>query len=113
MAPSKLMVPKMMITSRQSSDKSKKRTSLTKLDLSIETLFGHTQMLMIPTTTVETKNAPPRMLLRPTSLVFSPMKETMLANKSGAPFPRERRVAPAMVGESFKVFDRPSREEQK
>ena len=49
-------------------------------------------MLMIPTTTHVTKEAPPNTVLRPTSHVPSPINETMLEKKSGAPLPRESRV---------------------
>ncbi|KAK9157631.1 hypothetical protein Scep_004205 [Stephania cephalantha] len=70
-------------------------------------------MLIIPTTTVDTNRAPPNTLLRPTSPVPALVKETRLENTSGAPLPRERRVTPAMVGESFRKLDKLSNEEQK
>ena len=49
-------------------------------------------MLMIPTTTHVTKEAPPSTVLRPTSHVPSPINKTMLEKKSEAPLPRESRV---------------------
>lgn len=70
-------------------------------------------MLMTPTTALETKKAPPRTLFRPTSASPDLVKEMMLAKTSGAPLPRERRVMPAMVGDSFRVLDKPSKEGQK
>jgi len=71
-------------------------------------------MLIIPTTTLETKKAPPKTQLRPTRfVVVAPVKDTMLENTSGAPLPRERRVTPAIVGESLKSLDKPSKFEQK
>lgn len=70
-------------------------------------------MLMTPTTMLDTKKAPPNTLFRPTSPSPDLVKETMLAKTSGAPFPSERRVTPAMVGESFKILDKLSKEEQK
>lgn len=67
-----------------------------------------------PTTTVVTKRAPPRTLLSPTSPTPDPaVKETILEKKSGAPFPNERSVTPAMAGESLRTFERLSSEEQK
>lgn len=62
-----------------------------KLALSTWTCFELTRMLMIPKTALDTKKAPPRMLLRPTSPLLVPVEETTLAKKSGAPFPRERK----------------------
>lgn len=70
-------------------------------------------MLMTPTTTEETKNAPPMTLLSPTSSAPEPENETMLANTSLAPLPRDKRVTPAMVGDSLRSLERPSRDEQK
>ena len=70
-------------------------------------------MLMIPTTTHVTKEAPPSTVLRPTSHVPSPIIETMLEKKSGAPLPRESRVTPAIVGDNFSKLDKLSSEEQK
>lgn len=70
-------------------------------------------MLMIPTTTHVTKEAPPSTVLRPMPRVPLPIKETMLAKKSGAPLPRESRVAPAIVGDNFSSLDKLSSEEQK
>lgn len=87
--------------------------SLMKLHLSIETSQGPMQMLMVPTTTHDTKKAPPKMLLRPMTLVPVPMKETMLEKTSGAPLPKERSVTPAMVGGSFRSLDKLSKFEQK
>jgi hypothetical protein len=68
---------------------------------------------MTPKTHVETKNAPPKMLFKPTAPLFELVKETTLAKKSGAPLPRESKVTPAMVGDSLKMLDKPSREVQK
>lgn len=68
---------------------------------------------MTPTTVLDTKKAPPRTLLRPISPLPDLVKETIEAKTSGAPFPSERRVTPAMVGESFKILDKLSKEEQK
>lgn len=87
--------------------------SLMKLALSTATSLELTRILMIPKTAVETKNAPPKMLLRPTAPLFELVKETTLAKKSGAPFPKESNVTPAMVGDNLKMFDKPSREVQK
>lgn len=71
-------------------------------------------MLMVPTTTVETNKAPPKIQLMPTKFVdVDAENETMVENTSGAPLPKERSVTPAIVGESFKSFDKPSRFEQK
>ena len=84
-----------------------------KLDLSTAMAEGPTEMLMMPVTTLETKKAPPRILLRPTSPSLEPVKEIMLEKTSEAPFPSERRATPAMVGESFRVLERLSREGQK
>jgi hypothetical protein len=41
------------------------------------------------------------------------MKETKLANKSGAPLPSDKRVTPATVGDKLSSFERLSRDEQK
>ena len=49
-------------------------------------------MLMIPTATHVTKEAPPSTVLRPTSHVPSPINETMLEKKLGTPLPRESKV---------------------
>lgn len=102
----------MSITRRDDKTTMKKQTSRTKLDRSIriESELPHT--LIIPTTTQETKNAPPSTLLRPTS-PEPDRKETMLAKTSGEPLPRERSVTPAMVGESLRTLDKFSTEEQK
>lgn len=70
-------------------------------------------MLIIPTTILDTKKAPPKTLLSPRSPLADLVKETIEAKTSGAPFPSERRVTPAMVGESFKILDKLSKEEQK
>jgi len=70
-------------------------------------------MLTIPTTTQETKDAPPSTVLKPMSWVPLPLKETRVAKTSLAPFPRERRVTPAIVGESLSNLDKFSREGQK
>jgi hypothetical protein len=68
---------------------------------------------MIPTTTQETKEAPPSTVLKPTLDVPSPIKDTRLAKTSGAPLPSERRVIPAIVGDKFNSLDNFSSEEQK
>ncbi|KAL5708693.1 hypothetical protein ACHQM5_019459 [Ranunculus cassubicifolius] len=61
----------------------------------------------------ETKKTPPKTLLRPTPPVPSPIKETKLENTSFAPLPKERRVTPAIAGESFRTIAKLSKEEQK
>lgn len=53
------------------------------------------------------------MLFSPTSPLPDLVKETMEAKTSEAPFPSERRVTPAMIGESFMSLDKLSKEEQK
>jgi hypothetical protein len=70
---------------------------------------------MIPTTTHDMKEAPPTTVLRPISMFVppSPINDTKLEKTSEAPLPRERRVTPAIVGDSFKSLDRLSSEEQK
>ncbi|KAF1883324.1 hypothetical protein Lal_00015117 [Lupinus albus] len=70
-------------------------------------------MVIIPNTALDTKNAPPRMLFSPTAPLLELVKETTVAKKSGAPFPRERRVTPAMVGDSLKMLDKPCKLLQK
>ena len=102
-----------MMTRRMKREKRKKMTSLMKLALPIAISFEVTRKLMTPKTALETKNAPPRMLLRPTAPSLDLVKETTLAKKSGAPFPRESKVTPAMVGDSLKMSERPSRLLQK
>ena len=72
----------------------KKQASRMKLDLSTAIAEGPTEMLMMPVTTLETKKAPPRILLRPTSPSLEPVKEIMLEKTSEAPFPSERRETP-------------------
>jgi len=101
------------MTRRMKSEKRKKMTSLMKLALSIAVSFALTRKLMTPRTALDTKNAPPRMLLRPTAPSLDLVKDTTLAKKSGAPFPRESKVTPAMVGDSLKMSERPSRLLQK
>ncbi|KAM0980415.1 hypothetical protein EV2_014172 [Malus domestica] len=71
------------------------------------------EMLKIPTTAQDTKEAPPRTVLRPISPVPPPINETRLENTSGAPLPRESRVTPAIVGDNFNNLDKLSSEEQK
>lgn len=71
------------------------------------------KILIIPTTTLDTKNAPPKTIFRPTSPSLVLVKETILAKTSAAPFPSERRVTPAIVGDSFNTLDKFSKEEQK
>ncbi|KAA8518355.1 hypothetical protein F0562_015762 [Nyssa sinensis] len=61
---------------------------------------------------LDMKNAPPKTLLRPTPPSPDLVKEIILENTSLAPLPRGRRVVPAMVGESFKAFDKHSTEGQ-
>lgn len=112
-APHRLILPIMRIPSRQERQKSKNTTFVTKLDLLIFLPCLLTEMFIIPTTTLDTKNSPPNMLFRPISLVPSLEKEIILERTSGAPFPRERRVIPAKVGESLRISDKPSSEEQK
>ena len=68
---------------------------------------------MTPTTILDTKNAPPKILLSPTSPSSERVNETMPEKTSVAPFPRGRRVVPAIVGERFKVLDKLSKEGQK
>lgn len=108
-----MILPIAIIETRENREKRKKMTSLIKLALSTEICWGLIEMLIIPTTIVDTKKAPPRILLRPTAPLPDLVKETIEANTSGAPFPSERRVTPAMVGESFKIFDKLSKAEQK
>lgn len=112
MEPNKVILPMEIMIRRMSKEKRKKRRFLMKLDLSTAISFELIRMLMIPKTALDTKKAPPRMLLRPT-LLLDPVKETTLAKKSGAPLPRERRVTPAIVGGSLKILDKPSKELQK
>lgn len=109
-----MILPMATITRREESEKRRKRTSLIKLGLStVISLSGLIDMLIIPTTTLDTKNAPPRTLFRPTSPSPVLVKDTILAKTSGAPLPRERRVTPAIVGDSLKILDKPSKEGQK
>lgn len=98
---------------RQERVKRKNRTSLTKLDLSTEIPRLVTSMLMIPTTTLDIKNAPPRTLLNPTSPSPDRVKEMILENTSVTPLPRGRSVVPAIVGERLRILDKLSREGQK
>lgn len=112
------MLPMSNITTREDKTRRKKPVSLKKLDLSIviiEEDDGVKEMnkVMAPTTTVVTKNAPPRTLLIPTSPAPEPAKDTRLENTSGAPFPKDSKVIPAMEGESLKTLDNFSKEEQK
>jgi hypothetical protein len=113
MAPHKLIFPFAIIRTREKREKRKNRTSLIKLGLSTEIWCGLIKILITPTTILETKKAPPKTLLRPTAPLPDLVKETIEAKTSGAPFPNERRVTPAMVGESFKILDKLSKEEQK
>lgn len=113
MAPHKEIFPTRIIKRRQQRENRKKQTSLMKLHLSTEIWRGLVNKLMTPTTTLDTKKAPPKILFRPTSPLLDLVKETILAKTSGAPLPSERRVTPAIVGESFKSLDRLSKEGQK
>lgn len=114
------MLPMSNITTREDKTRMKKPVSLKKLDLSIVTIeeeeverVKEMNKVITPTTTVVTKNAPPRTLLIPTSPAPEPAKDTRLENTSGAPFPKDSKVTPAMEGESLKTLDSFSKEEQK
>ena len=63
-------------------------------------------MLTLPTTTQDTKETPPRTVLKPMSRVPLSWKETRLEKTSGAPLPRERRVTPAIVGDNLSNLDK-------
>lgn len=106
-------LPTKMIKPRQQRATRRKTTSRIKLFLSIETFLDPINKQIVPTTKLETKNAPPKIELSPKSPLFDLVKETTLENKSGAPFPRERSVTPAIVGDSFKTLDKLSKEGQK
>jgi hypothetical protein len=103
----------MKIVKRQTRTKRRKQTSLIKADFLTRIPLCLTDILIIPTTTHEIKEPPPRTVLKPMSCVPLPLKETSVAKTSLAPLPRERRVTPAIVGESLKTLERLSREGQK
>jgi len=106
-------LPMKMIKPRQQRATRRKTTSRIKLFLSIATSLDPINTQIVPTTKLETKNAPPKIELSPKSPLFDLVKETTLENKSGAPLPRERSVTPAIVGDSFKTLDKLSKEGQK
>lgn len=109
----KLISPITMMRIRAQRENKKKRTSLMKLGLSTENSLRLVNILITPTTILETKKAPPRTLFRPTSPSSDRVKETILEKTSDAPLPRARRVTPAIVGGSFRILDRLSSDEQK
>ena len=66
-----------------------------------------------PNNSTRHKKAPPKILFRPTPALPDLVNETILAKTSEAPFPNERRVTPAIAGESLKILDKLSKEVQK
>ena len=76
----------------------RKKRSRRKHDLS--RTVEEEETAMTPATAVETKKAPPRTALRPTSSSARPAaaNETALEKRSGMPLPSARRVAPATAG---------------
>lgn len=112
----KVIFPMMMIARRLESVSRRKTTSLMKLGLSRMTTFRWyvINMLITPTTTVETKIPPPKMLLRPISPPsLVPVKAIMLEKTSGDPFPNGSKVVPAIAGERLSVLDKCSTAGQK
>lgn len=95
-------------------EKRRKRTSRMKLGLSTTTIFFRYAInrLRTPTTTVEMKIDPPRILLRPIS-PSSVVKAITLEKTSVEPFPNGSKVVPAIAGERLRVFDKCSTAGQK
>ncbi|KAL5728580.1 hypothetical protein ACHQM5_001649 [Ranunculus cassubicifolius] len=67
----------------------------------------------VPTTIQVTNTAPPNTLFKPTSPASLPTKEAILANTSGAPFPKGSKETPATVGGNFNKLESVSKEQQK
>uniref|UniRef100_A0A0V0H1K4 Putative ovule protein n=1 Tax=Solanum chacoense TaxID=4108 RepID=A0A0V0H1K4_SOLCH len=114
----KLTLPTTITPTRHDNVKIMNNTSLIKLDLSIVTpswdVVIHNSILITPTTKQEMKNAPPNTLLSPTvPLLLDRVNDMILEKTSLAPFPRGRRVVPAIAGERFMTLDKPSAQGQK
>lgn len=112
----KVIFPMMMIMRRLESVKRRNTTSRMKLGLSTMTILRRyvINRLRTPTTTVETKIAPPNMLLSPISPPsVDVVKAIMLEKTSVDPFPNGSKVVPAIAGERLSVLDKCSTAGQK
>lgn len=108
-APQMLIFPSRSIKRRDESSSRKKHTSRTKLSRSTQaTLEPVANTLNMPTTTRDTKKAPPSVLLNPTS-PEQKRNERMLANTLSEPFPRDESVRLAIVGDKLSSLDKHSK----